>query len=184
MAKLENRYANALLELSAEGNTWEADLADAKLVKEILDSSEVQAFLMHPHISNSDKQNLLHKTFNEKISDNMMGFLYLMIRKSRESTIVPALIEFMIHANRQLGRIEARVVSAIELTKDHLETIRKSLKNQLGMDIMMTPIIDPDVIGGFYIMVDGRIFDGTVRNELNMMKERLKRGGYIGASST
>jgi F-type H+-transporting ATPase subunit delta len=36
--------------------------------------------------------------------------------------------------------------------------------------------VDPDVIGGFYVLVDGHIFDGTVRTHLNNMKARLKRG--------
>lgn len=184
MAKLENQYANALLELSNEEKTWEQDLKEAELVRDELSGQDVQAFLVHPHIRQSAKQELLETAFGKKISDNLMGFLFLMVRKNRESIIVPALTEFIIQTNRRLGRIEARVVSAKELTTAHLESIRTVLTKQLQMEVKIHAIVDPAVIGGFYILVDGRIFDGTVRNELNRMKERLKRGGYIGASST
>jgi F-type H+-transporting ATPase subunit delta len=44
------------------------------------------------------------------------------------------------------------------------------------MEIKIKTKVDPDVIGGFYILADGRIFDCTVRSELNKMRERLKRG--------
>lgn len=184
MAKLENRYAKALLDISAEKGILEEDLKQAETIREILERADVQAFLVHPHIPDSAKQELLQKTFKEQLSDYMMGFLFLMIQKNRESTIVPALTEFIVHTNRRLGKVEARVVSATELTETHLEAIRQTLKNQLKMDIIIKSVVDPDVIGGFYILVDGQVFDGTVRNELNVMKERLKRGGHIGASST
>ena len=50
------------------------------------------------------------------------------------------------------------------------------LSGQTDMEIMIKTKVDPDVIGGFYILADGRIFDSTVRTELNRMRERLKRG--------
>jgi F-type H+-transporting ATPase subunit delta len=46
------------------------------------------------------------------------------------------------------------------------------------MQVEITTKVDSDVIGGFYILVDGHIFDGTVRSDLNIMRERLRKGSY------
>jgi F-type H+-transporting ATPase subunit delta len=178
MAKLKDRYANALLELSEEKDSLERDLEQAVLVRDALGDPEVQAFLLHPHVPDTAKYQLFQKTFSVNLANHLMGFLYLMVSKSRESLIVPALTEYIDLINRRLGKIEAKVVSAKQLTDKQIESIRTLLSEKSQMQVDIKATVDPDVIGGFYILIDGRIFDRTVRAELNNMKERLKRGNY------
>lgn len=176
MANLTERYANALLELSEESGSLEKDLEQVIFVRDTIEDSEIQKFLLHPHISDSDKHKVFKTIFSDKIvNENLMGFLYLMVQKSRESLIVPALTEYIKHTNKRLGRIEARVVSAKVLREDQIESIRKVLSEKTSMQIDIKASVDPDVIAGFYILIDGHIFDGTVRSKINSMKERLKR---------
>lgn len=178
MAKLIERYANALLELSKEKGSLEEDLNQAILIRDLFKAEDRQAFLTHPNIADSAKRELFESAFSGKISKHLMGFLYLMIEKNRETLIVPALAEFINRANQRLGRIEARVVSAKPLNDNQINSIRTLLVKQTNMKVNIKLETDPDVIGGFYILVDGKIFDGTTRTKLNVMKERLKRGGY------
>lgn len=178
MAKLTERYANALLELSEENNRLEDDLNQTILVRDLFKTEDSQAFLTHPNIADSAKRELFESAFAGKISKHLMGFLYLMVQKNRETLIVPALTEFINSANQRLGKIEARVVSAKPLNENQIKSIRTILTKQTNMQVQIKLEIDPDVIGGFYILVDGKIFDGTIRTKLNVMKESLKRGGY------
>lgn len=178
MAKLKDRYAKALLELSEESGNLEKNLDQAILVRDTLKDADVQAFLAHPHIPDPAKHELFHKAFIDKIDKHLMGFLYLMVRKNRETLIIPVLREYIDRTNRSLGRIEAKIVSAKALTEKQIESIRIVLSKQINMQVKVDAKVDPDVIGGLYILVDGRIFDGTVRSELNNMRERLKRGSY------
>jgi len=176
MANIGGRYANALLEISEEKGTLEKDLEQAVMVRDVLNCNEVQTFLSHPHIPDSAKYQLFQNAFSDKLAEHIMGFLYLMVRKNREFLIVPALTEYIDSANKRFGRIEAKVVSAKPLTDEQIESVRRILSEQTNMEIVIKTKVDPDVIGGFYIMADGRIFDSTVRTELNRMRERLKRG--------
>lgn len=182
MDQLAKRYAHALLELSEEKKTLEEDLVQTMMVRDALSAEGVGQFLVHPHISNADKQALLQKSFANQISEHLMGLLCLMIIKNRESLIVPTLTKFIDQTNHKLGFIEARVVSATTLTQKQLEAIHHILEKHLNMTIKMKLEVDPDVISGFYILVGDKVFDGTLRTELNQMKERLKRGGVAGAS--
>ena len=178
MAKLKDRYANAILELSGEKGSLKKDLEQAIFIRDILESPEVQVFLGHPGVPDLDKHQLFENAFSDKIAEHLMGFLYLMVEKNRESLIVPALTEYIERANRQLGRVQAKIVSAKALTDTQIESIRVVLSKQTGMQVQVKATVDPDVIGGFYILIDGRIFDGTIRSELNIMRECLKRGSY------
>jgi len=178
MAKLKDRYADALLELSEETGTLKEYVEQAIFVRDTLSDDDIQAFLTHPHISNSDKQELFNNVFQDKLEKHLIGFLHLLVHKNRETLIVPALTEYIDRANKRLGRVEARLVSAKAMKEEEVESIRKALSKQLDMQIEVKASVDPDLIGGFYILVDGHIFDGTVRSKLHLMREHLKRGGY------
>ena len=178
MAKLKDRYANALFELSQEKGTLEEELEQAVFVKDALKGDDVRLFLNHPHIPNSEKEQVLKNVFSDKISKHLMGFLYLTVGKNREKLIIPVLEEYIYRINRYFGRIDAKIVSAKALTEKQIESIHKLLAKQTDMQIEIQAKVDPDVIGGFYVLVDGHIFDGTVRSKLKTMTEDLKRGSY------
>lgn len=178
MAKLSDRYANALVELTEENDSYEEYLEQAILLRNALDIDELQTFLLNPGIRNRDKQELFRSAFSESISEELLGFLYLMVRKSRERLIVPVLDKFINIINRRLGRIEGRLVTAEALTEKQIESIRVILSEKVDMEVDLKASVDPDVIGGFYIIIDGYIFDGTLRSELNDIRERLKRVSY------
>ena len=184
MDQLENRYANALLELSEENGTLKEDVAQVARVRDALSERDVEQFLIHPHIANAKKQALLKTTFADQVSEQLMGLLFLMFDKQREQAIIPALNAFIDAANQKLGIVEARVVSAKELTEQELSHIHSILKKRLNKTVPIQTVVDPDVLGGFYILVDGQVFDGTLRTELLRMKERLKRGGAMAASKS
>ncbi len=50
------------------------------------------------------------------------------------------------------------------------------LAKKTSLQVEIYASVDPELIGGFYVLIDGNIFDGTVRTELEKMKESLKRG--------
>ena len=55
MAKLKDRYANALIELSVENKSLEKDLELVVQVRDRLKEPDVQALINHPHVSKEDK---------------------------------------------------------------------------------------------------------------------------------
>ncbi len=179
MAKISDRYAIALFKISEEKASLEEDLEQAILIRDSLRNKDVQAFLLHPSISNSAKKQIFKNTFSDKASKHMIGFLNLMVNKNRESSIVSALTKYIELVDRYFGRIEARVVSAKPLTEEQNETISNILLKKTDMQIKINTAIDPDVMGGFYILVEGSIFDSTVRTRINRLKERFYKGIVI-----
>ncbi|HOA30478.1 MAG TPA: ATP synthase F1 subunit delta [Clostridia bacterium] len=176
MAKLKDSYARALLEISEEQGTMSKDLEQAIFIKNALDSKSTITFLMNPGVSDSQKFALFDNIFSDRISEHMKNSLYLMVQNGHGSQIVPALDEYIERAKRRVGVLEAKVVSAIPLTDEQVESIRDILRKKTHMDIEISYDVDPDIIGGFYVMVGDRVFDATVRSEMIKMKESLKRG--------
>lgn len=176
MAKLKEEYIHTLLERSEAKGTLEEDLKQAIWIREALKDTEVQDFLLHPQVSDAAKYQLFQDAFSKKIADHLMDFLYLTVQKNSESLILPVLTEYIGYINRHTGKVDAKIVSAKKLTEQQVESIRAVLSRKLDNKIQIKTAVDPDVIGGFYILVDGHIFDGTLRSELNLMKDQLKKG--------
>ena len=176
MAKLMDRTAEALLEISEINGTLAADLEQAIKIRDALDRPDVQGFLKDARVPSLAKHQLINKVFTDQLPWYWQSFLYQMIRDNLSSQIVPVLTEYIGRLNRRLGKIEARVVSAKPLTDQQVDRIRNVLAKKTSLQVEIYASVDPELIGGFYVLIDGNIFDGTVRTELEKMKESLKRG--------
>ncbi len=176
MAKLTNRYAEALLELSREKGSFERDLKQAALLKESISDPQTKAFLTYPNVPDREKLSVLQTAASDDAPEHLKGFLRLMVEKSRESLILPILEEYIELLSRSTGRLKAKLVSAKELSEKQRELIRNLLSSKTNRQVELECSVDPDVLGGFYILADGRVFDCTVRTELIRMKEYLKKG--------
>ena len=179
MDTLIQRLAKTLFELSLESEASQRVIEEAVFLRDTLKDSEIKGFLVHPHILDMDKLKLLQNLFKDKISSGLMGFLHLAVSKSREAYIVPALSLYIDMANRHRGKVVAKVVSATELKKEQIADLCALLSKKLDKEVEMTVEIDPQIIGGFYIHVDGRLIDCTLRSQLRSMKESIKRGVVV-----
>jgi F-type H+-transporting ATPase subunit delta len=174
MADLKNRYAAALFEMSLESGRLDGHMAQAALVLDTLKNDRLESFLVHPHIPNATKHELLQTLFADKISDDLMGFLFLAVKKSREAIIAPALSAYIDMGNRHGQKTVAQVVSAQALGRDQLSALAAVLSKKLGKQVEIRPEVDPALIGGLYIHVDGHLIDRTVRTRLYNLKRELK----------
>ncbi|MGI6238965.1 MAG: ATP synthase F1 subunit delta [Christensenellales bacterium] len=179
MAELKDRYAAALYELSVEAGALDAHVEQAQFMLDALSAGDCADFLSHPHIPDDAKRSLLHTLFAGKIADSFLGFLHLAIEKSREGIILPTLTAYLARAKRAQGRLPARVVSAAPLTEDQLRALTDVLSRKLKKKVELAPRVDPALIGGFYVHVDGRLIDRTVRTQLYNLKESLMKGGAV-----
>lgn len=180
MEKLVTRYVMAMLSIAEDNNALESTLDQAVFVRNVLDDPEIQNFFIDPDIPTPDKQRLIKESFNEKLDNNLMGFLELMVRKRRASLIVPVLSELIRQIHRKRGVMEAEVVSAKPLSEEQVTAINKILSEKTNMDIEVKTSVNLDLLGGFYILIDGRVFDSSIKSELTAMREQLKKGDYRG----
>lgn len=66
----------------------------------------------------------------------------------------------------------AVVTSALPLTKDEQDAVKKDLLAKVGSQTV-TFRVDPNILGGLVIKVGDRVLDGSVAGQLEGMRERL-----------
>lgn len=176
MAQLSNRYATALFSLAIERGTLQASLDEAVLLQEKLSDAECQRLLLHPGISASEKKNFFDMVFKGQISTDMLGFLHLTVEKNRVAFILPALAQFVEMAKQHMRRTTAKVIAAVPLQPAQISSLEALLSEKLTKQVELDLHVDPDVIGGLYIEVDGYGIDRTVKTRLLDMKKSMGAG--------
>jgi F-type H+-transporting ATPase subunit delta len=174
MAGLSTRYATAVFELEKERGTVNESLAQAIFLRDTLDEAECRKIVSHPHISAAKKMDFIKTAFAGNISENLLGMVYLAINKNRESFLVPALNSLIEMINEFESKTTAQVISAVALTEAQLSALKATLSTRLNKQVDIAAKIDPSVIGGFSVFVDGYLIDRTIKKQFNDLSKNLK----------
>ncbi|MCL2577475.1 MAG: ATP synthase F1 subunit delta [Defluviitaleaceae bacterium] len=174
MANLGIRYATALFDISQESGLLDDYFEQAQFVRDHIQCDDVQNILKHPRITSDEKFAFLQKTFGEHIHQDLLGFMRLVIFKNREAFLLPALNKLVEMIKTHKRQTTAKVVSAVPLTDAQAAQLTALLVKKLNKKVDVTVLVDPSVIAGISIHVDGYFLDRTVRTMLKDMKENLK----------
>jgi F-type H+-transporting ATPase subunit delta len=109
-----------------------------------------------------------------RIHERLFGFLCLAVDKNREAFIVPSLTELIELIRQHQRKTTAKVVSAIELNENQLASLTKMLSEKLDKQVDIDLKVDPSVIGGMYVYVDGYFIDRLLINRLSEMTVSMK----------
>ena len=72
----------------------------------------------------------------------------------------------------ELQGTEAEVVSALPLTEEEQETLRKDILSKTGAQAV-TFRVDPSILGGVIVRVGDKVIDGSVAGQLQLLREKL-----------
>lgn len=73
----------------------------------------------------------------------------------------------------ELSKRHAIVESASELSSQASSKIANRLKQRYGDDLTSEFVVDPALLGGLRVRVGSDVWDGTVRNRLNLLQQQL-----------
>ena len=172
--KAAKRYASALLVLTEEKKSSLETAAELELVAAVVaKAASFRALLKHPFIAVAEKRRLLEKTLSGKVSSLLMGFLYLLLEKERISELEMIAEAFGEMARAKAGLARARVTAAAELDKGARDKLAKSLSARLKKKIEVVEEKDERLLGGFTMEVEGKLFDGSIKGQLEKILETL-----------
>ena len=178
MAKLvSSTYGDALFELALEQNTVDSLFEEAQFVLDTFEKNEdVLKVLNHPKIRKEEKNAFIGNIFKGSVSEEMVGFLHIIMTKDRYNEILP-IFEYFIHRVKEYKGIgTARVTSAVELTSAQQDAIVKKLLATTKYNTFeMVYTVDPSILGGLIIRIEDRVVDSSLKTQLDKMTKELSR---------
>jgi len=137
------------------------------------DTSDFRRFLNSPEVPKQEKRRVLEKLFQDRFSNVFFNFLLTLLEKQRQR-LFPSMAEHFRQLYHQYHhRIRAQAITAVPLNGEGLAGLRETLKRSLKAEVEVTNVVDPDILGGIIIQVDTRIIDGSVKHQLQRLKEQL-----------
>lgn len=178
MAKIVSKvYGDALFELALEKQSVDALYEEAEALREILrDNGELMQLLTHPKISKEEKNAAVKAIFDGRVSDDMAGFLVLVVDKGRADELDAVLGYFLsiVKEYKKIGVVD--VVSAVELTDEQKKKLcEKLLATTDYATLEMHYRVDAALIGGLVVRIGDRVVDSSIRTKLSQMEKQLQR---------
>ncbi len=173
-------YASALFLLAKEEGKVKTYLKEMKEVEEVLtiDNEIIECFSSHK-INHEDIYRVLDDSFQKLESPSLLPFLKLLVSKHLISSIPEISKAFYSLCNEYLGVKEGLVYSTKPLTKEEISALEKALETNLNSKVYLLNKIDHNLIGGVKIVLDGKIYDGSVSNKIDILRKKLLKGGAI-----
>lgn len=176
MAKLISKtYAEALFELAVEEQKVDLLLEEILSVQAVIqENPELMQFLDHPEILKEEKIHVIEHIFKGRVSDDMTGFLVVIVTKGRSKELPAIFAEFIskIKEYKKIGSVQ--VTSAAELNEQWKDRVREKLLATTGYkELEIHYHVDPSLIGGVVIRIKDRVVDNSIRRKLELLKEQL-----------
>jgi F-type H+-transporting ATPase subunit delta len=95
------------------------------------------------------------------------------LRRDRIGILGDIATVFREFVDDRLSRVTATVTSAKTLDDNQLDRIRSGLTNYSNKDVRIETGIDPAILGGVIVHIDGAVMDGSLRTRLEQLRSAL-----------
>lgn len=168
-------YAQAILAAAdAEGLAQTVVEEFDSLVEDLLDRfPEWEAVLVSPRISPEEKMAVLQRVFQGRTSVVFLEALKTLARRARLDCLRAIRQRLHVQWERRKHQVRVLVRSAAALSESELDQIRCVLRAKLADEPILQTEVDPQLIGGLVIRVGDVIYDGSLANQLEQIRQRM-----------
>ena len=173
---ISRRYSKALFQLAQEQRQEEAIGQEIEQFFTAYAGSALPTVLNNPAFSlESRKKILIEVTKSLRLSPLSVHFLSILLDRDRLPYLSSIVEYYRRLLNELKGRVEATVVAASPLEAAMVESLRRTLHGISGKEVVLHEKDDPALLGGLLVELEGKIYDGSVRTQLEQMKQRIAR---------
>lgn len=132
--------------------------------------------MTHPDMTQEKGLALLEEAFGGKLSDVMMGFFQVLVKKGRFSEILSVLDYFQKEAKEYKKIGVVYVTTPTGLTEEQKSSIVERLTQISGyQSLEMNYVVDPGLLGGIRIRIGDRVVDNSIQTKLEEMTRSLSK---------
>jgi F-type H+-transporting ATPase subunit delta len=178
--RVAGRYAKSLIDLAAERGNLQSVVGDIEYLNQAMKNRDLYLMLKSPIINSDKKESIMKIIFGSKFSETTMAFINICIAKGREDILPEMSDEFLAINKKMKGISTVKVTTATPLSMDMLEAIRQKLiaSSDTLKNVDIETVVNPDLIGGYVIEFDDKLYDSSVAHKLETLKKEFKGNIY------
>lgn len=174
---LSRRYAKALFQLAVEaGREEEVGQEVGRFAAAYSGTPLIRVIGNRGLAARSRKTVVIRVAQALELSSLTTRFLSLLMDRDRMVFVPSIAARYRRLLDEAKGRVEARIVGAGPLDSEMIGQLRAALERISGKKVLLREESEPGLIGGVLIELEGKIYDGSVRSQLEKMKALIERG--------
>ena len=176
MAALTSRYARAFADVIVDHKLDAAkSLSELRDIEGVLRESEaLRTVWDNPAVEHAQKLKVLDAIAAKlKTSKLVRNFVAVIIDHHRIAALPEIVKGLQEELNERLGLAEARVTTTRELSAKEKKALEEQLAKLTGRRVLAHYATDRAILGGAVIQVGSTIYDGSVKGQLERLKETL-----------
>ena len=177
-SRISKRYAGALFSLGEEDGSFAAYGRELEEFKDFfLKNADFGNAITNPIYKLEERKNVLKFVLGKSNFSNLVkNFLNLLLDKNRMDSIEAIADKYAMLTDEASNIAHAEVITARPLKDDTLQKVVNSLKEMTSKDIKAEVKEDPELIGGIVVKIGDLVLDGSVKAQLEGLKESFRRG--------
>ncbi len=178
---IARRYANALFAIGKKAGMASLEKYGSGLsqLDSLLQGSpELDKVFKSPVVTAEEKKKVLGRVLKDLDADSTMSnFCLLLADKNRLSNLRRIASCYGTLLDTEKGVIRGHLLTAVKLDAKRQGTIKKQLEGKAGKSLELTFAVDSSILGGVVLKVGDRVMDASVRAQLAILREIIKRAG-------
>ena len=175
MRRNGKEFAEALFSLARESGR-ELEYGDGlRYVRDAFRAEPDYAALMAaPTVPQREKEALLEEAFSEAVPSEVLSAAELLCRRGRIRELDDVMREYDALYRAFTAVTEAEAVSAVPLTEEQKDALRRKLEKLTGNTVEVAYTVDPSILGGIRVTLEGRVLDGSLAGRLRELKGAIR----------
>ncbi len=179
--RIASRYAKSLIDLAQEQGKLERVLEDVQSFKEVSKNRDFLLMLKSPVVKADTKERVFNQLFAGKYDEMTMAFLRILLRKGREAALAEIAHEYILQYKVIKHISTVKLITAAPMSAEGVAAIKAKIlaSGATQANIELVTEVDPNLIGGFVIQFEDKLYDASVAHKLGVMKQNFKGNLYI-----
>lgn len=174
MSDLSRVYATALFELAQDTNR-DSDIANQLVELNQAFDATIHDAMESIDLTITDKKSVMEAVLKDHVDQLVIHFIDVLLENHRFWAFSQIVDDYLKLYRQKHNITIASLVSPRPLDDDALDKIKKTLESRSGYTVELECAIDPVLIAGFTIEMDGVFMDYSLTNRLNALKNQLKK---------
>jgi len=167
-------YGTALVEAAREVGKEDQILEEAQAVVQLIeDEPDLHQFINYPGVSADEKKEVLKNIFEGRICEELLNFLYILVDKRRTMNFGRIVKVYKSLVEREEGVSYGTVYSVVKLSDERMAELEEQTSKLLQMNVKLENELDPSLLAGFKVLVEGKIIDASYRKKFDELASQM-----------
>lgn len=171
-SNVARRYAQGIFQLAQADRNLDAWRSELTQLEGLLQDDVLRAAFANPAVSTPRRMELARKLAPE-LRPETQNLLRLLIEHRRTSEMPAVRHEFERMADEAAGIVNVSLTTAIEMGDADKRRYEGALTKRLGKKVRMEYRHDPGLVAGATVQIGDRLIDGSVRTQLDRLRQQL-----------